>query len=451
MSAVLTRFAPSPTGLLHVGNARTALVNYLYSAKLRRQGADAKFMLRIDDTDLERSRPEYTAAIENDLKWLGLQWDMEVKQSDRLELYEEAKRRLIEMGRLYPAYETPEELDTKRKMQLKRGVPPVYDRAALKLSDEQKRKYESEGRRPHYRFLLEDGEISWNDGIREHISFHSRNLTDPILYREDKSPTYIISSVVDDGELKVSDVIRGEDHISNTAIQIQIFQALGFAPPRFSHLSLLKTKDGEISKRLGGFDIAALRESGVEPVAVLSLLARIGTSAPTEPKHSLDALVEEFDMGRFGRAAANYDPADLERLNARLIGTMSFAEAEKRLAELGISGVDAKFWDSVRHNISTLKEVEIWRRIALSELEPVMEDRDFCAQALNLLPGGDWDESTFGQWMEAVKKNTGRKGRDLFMPIRKILTAREDGPELKNLLPLIGPTRAIARLKGEKS
>ncbi len=428
----ITRFAPSPTGLLHVGNVRTALINYLYARK-----TGGEFMLRIDDTDLERSKAEFVDGIKEDLTWLGLKWDSTFKQSERVAKYEAAKQKLLASGRLYPCYETGEELDTKRKFQMKRGAPPIYDRASLKLTEEEKKKYETEGRRPHYRFRLEAEDITWNDLIRGPQKFNGAYLSDPILFREDGSLIYMLCSVVDDGDYASTHIVRGEDHVTNTAIQIQIATALGYKIPQFAHMALLKGKDKEMSKREGGFDIRALREEGIEPLAILSLLAKIGTSDAVKIK-TMDELIAEFEFSKFGRAAAIYNPDDLRRLTQKEIGHMEFAEVKDRVK------VDENFWNAVRANLKTVEEAEEWRHICSDDLKPVIDDAGFLKQAAELLP----DNLDFNEWMTRVKETTGRKGKELFMPIRKALTARENGPELKVILPLIGRDRVLKRLAG---
>ena len=428
--STITRFAPSPTGLLHVGNVRTALINYLFAKK-----TGGEFMLRIDDTDLERSKPEYIEAIKEDLTWLGLKWDSTFQQSKRVAEYEKAKQKLLASGRLYPCYETGEELDTKRKFQMKRGVPPIYDRGALKLTDDEKKKFEVDGRRPHYRFKLEAEDITWDDLIRGPQKFNGQYLSDPILFREDGSLIYMLCSVVDDGDCQSTHIVRGEDHVTNTAIQIQIAKALGYAIPHFAHLALLKGKDAEMSKRSGGFDIRALREEGIEPLAILSLLAKMGTSDPVKI-HTMDELIAEFDFKKFGRAAAIYNPDDLKRLTQKEIGHMEYAEVKDRVS------VDENFWNAVRANLKTIDEVEEWRHICSDDLTPIVEDAEFLKQASQLLP----DNLDFNEWMNKIKEKTGRKGKELFMPIRKALTARENGPELKAMLPLIGSERIKKRL-----
>lgn len=426
----ITRFAPSPTGLLHVGNVRTALINYLFAKK-----TGAEFMLRIDDTDLERSKPEYIDGIKEDLTWLGLKWDSTFKQSERFADYEKAKQKLLAAGRLYPCYETGEELDTKRKFQMKRGAPPIYDRAALKLTEEEKKKFESEGRRPHYRFKLEAEDIIWDDLIRGPQKFNGAYLSDPILFREDGSLIYMLCSVVDDGDYKTTHIVRGEDHVTNTAIQIQIAKALNYHIPHFAHMALLKGKDKEMSKREGGFDIRSLRNEGIEPAAILSLLAKMGTSDAIDLK-TLDELVAEFDFKKFGRAAAIYDPEDLKRLTHKVVTHLDYDQVKSRVK------VDKTFWDAVKANLNTVEEVEQWRHICSDDLKPIVEDAEFLKTAAKFLP----DNLDFNEWMNKVKEATGKKGKDLFMPIRKALTALDHGPELKAILPLIGRERVLKRL-----
>lgn len=436
---VRVRFAPSPTGWLHVGNVRTALVNWLFA---RRHGGE--FLLRIDDTDAERSRPEYAAGIEEDLRWLGMTWDLFARQSDRFDRYEAARARLIAAGRLYPCYETPDELEVRRKFQLSAGKPPIYDRAALALSDADRARLEAEGRKPHYRFLLGDEEVTWDDHVRGHTAFAGRSASDPVLVRADGVPTYTLSSTVDDAELGITDVIRGEDHVSNTAVQIQIFRALGVEPPRFGHLALIKTAEGGLSKREGGHDIRSLRTDGIEPMAINSTLARLGTSAPVEPFADLGALAAAFDLSLFGRAPATYDPEALAAFNAQVLAVLPYAAVKERLA--GEPG--EAFWLAVRGNLCTLADAADWWRVCTGEIESVREDPELLAQAATLLPPEPWDETTWKTWASAVSQTTGRKGKALFHPLRLALTGREQGPEMAKLLPLIGRERAAARLKG---
>jgi glutamyl-tRNA synthetase len=438
------RFAPSPTGYLHIGNVRTALVNWLFTKKL-----GGEFLLRSDDTDEERSTKDYEEAIFEDMKWLGLKWDSFARQSDRYDRYELAKQKLIAAGRLYPCYETQEELETKRKFQLSSGKPPIYDRAALKLNEEDKAKLEAEGRAPHWRFKLVPGKITWEDLVRGASSFDADHLGDPILLREDGKPTYTMSSVVDDAELGITHIIRGEDHVTNSAVQIQLFEALGAKPPQMAHLALIKTAEGGMSKRDGGFDVRGLKAKGIEAMSICSLLARLGTSAPVEPRTALAELVEHFDIKHFGRAPANYDEKELWRLNGKIVSQFAFADVQPRLAEMGLNGVDEAFWLTVRSNIQCLPEVAEWWQVCRQPLTPVIADAGFTAQAAELLPANDWNQQTWKEWTQSLAQSTGRKGKELFMPLRLALTGREHGPELGNMLPMIGRDKVVRRLKGE--
>ena len=433
------RFAPSPTGYLHVGNARMALINWLYARKTA-----GTFILRLDDTDPERSREEYAAAIREDLTWLGLGWDRLEKQSDRLSRYAEAAESLRDKGLLYPCYETPDELELKRKVQLSRGKPPVYDRAALELSEAEKKAFEDEGRARHWRFRLSGEKASWQDGVRGPVEFETASLSDPILIRGDGSLLYTLPSVVDDLDFAVTHVFRGEDHVANTAAQIEIYRALGGLVPEFAHFALLTGASGEgLSKREGSLALRDLRRDGFEPMALNSLLARLGTADPVEAVMDLDHLVDGFDLSRFGRAAAKFDEAELERINAALVHDMEFAQIRDR-----VSGISETLWNAVRGNITRVTEVENWRRIAEEPITPVIEGPDFLAEAASLLPDAPWDEQTWSAWTTTLKEATGRKGKQLFLPLRQALTGLDHGPEMKHFLPLIGPERAKARLSG---
>lgn len=440
---IKVRFAPSPTGYLHVGNIRTALVNWLFVRQQSMIGESGHFLLRIDDTDIERSKAEYTEAIKEDMTWLGLTWDSEEHQSTRFARYQWAAEKLRALGRLYACYETPEELDIQRKMLASRGMPPIYNRAGLKLTDEQKRKYEAEGRNPHYRFLLNDEEVQWNDLIRGNVAMRASTMSDPVLLREDGLPVYTLASVVDDGELAITHVIRGEDHVSNTAVQIQLYQALGFVVPTFAHMALLKTKEGELSKRLGGNDIRALREAGILPMAINSLLARIGTSESVEPFTALEALAKGLDFNKFGRAPANYDVAELEKINEKILHQLPFSAVA-----MSLPFATESFWLSIRANLKTLAEAKVWWDIVhgtvTTTLDPV--DANFVRSTMEKLPPAPWDESTWDSWLAAIKPTTDRKGKTLFMPLRLALTGLEHGPELKKILPLLGEDVVRARL-----
>jgi glutamyl-tRNA synthetase len=442
--SVTVRFAPSPTGRMHVGNARLALINWLFA---RKQGG--RFVLRIDDTDRERSRLDHEEAIGVDLVWLGLSWDLKVNQSQRMALYEDAAERLKADGRLYPCYETPEELEYKRKRQLARGLPPVYDRAALSLSDAERAAFEADGRKPHWRFKLNDGDVQWDDLVRGPCHYHLSHLSDPVLIRADGTPLYTLPSVVDDADLGITHVIRGEDHVTNTAAQIQLFEAIGATVPRFAHLSLLTDATGQgLSKRLGSLSLGELRAVGIDGMAVDSLLAKLGTSDAIQARQTLETLIVEFDIGKFSRATPRFDPAELEHLNARLLHEMPFTLAGPRLAEIGLA-CDQAFWEAVRANLKQVAEAREWWHICREEVAPVIEDAAFVRQAADLLPDEPWGGETWKAWTGAVQQATGRKGRELFHPLRLALTGRENGPELKSLLPLMGRNRAVSRLLGE--
>ena len=446
MTDVKVRFAPSPTGNLHVGNLRTALVNYLFA---RREGGH--FMLRIDDTDTERSTPEFEASIRADLEWMGMGWDSEDRQSARLDRYDAALKQLADAGRAYPCYETPEELALKRKAQLSAGRPPVYDRAALKLTDEQKAEHEAAGRRPHWRFLLNDAEVSWTDMVRGDVSYHMSSLSDPVLMREDGRVIYTMASVVDDIDHRITHIIRGEDHVTNSAAQIQLFEALGAAAPAMGHVALLAGADGEgLSKRLGSLSIGQLRGEGTEAKSLASLLARIGTADPVVPQAAMQDITEGFDLSRFGRATAKFDPAELAQVNARIVQQLSFADVADRLASAGVDGGEA-FWMSVRDNLSTVAEAGDWWQVCSAAITPVIEAAEVTDAAADLLPEGEISADIWQPWTKSVADATGAKGRGLFMPLRLALTGREKGPEIAPLLAFIGRDRIISRLRGESA
>lgn len=392
---VTVRFAPSPTGRLHVGNARIALINWLFARQ-----AGGRFLLRIDDTDTERSEKRYEEAIIADLNWLGLVWDAKENQSARMAIYEAAADRLKQSGRLYPCYETPEELDYKRKRQMAKGAPPVYDRAALRLSDSDRAKIEAEGRRPHWRFKLEERDVAWDDLVRGPCHYHATHLSDPVLIREDGTALYTLPSVVDDVEMGVTHVIRGEDHVTNTAAQIQLFQALGATPPHFAHLSLLTGADGQgLSKRLGSLSLGELRESGLEAMALNSLLARLGSSDSITPVATLASLVASFDISHFSRATPKFDPNDLDSLNAKLLHELDFEQVAPRLVGLGIDA-DADFWLTVRGNLKKLSDAADWWKICRAPVTPVVEDGAFLLQAGALLPSEPWTQDSWKSWTQ---------------------------------------------------
>lgn len=443
---VVVRFAPSPTGLLHVGNVRAALVNWLFA---RKEGG--RFVLRIDDTDTERSEARFEKAIIEDLDWLGLAHDLFIRQSERGALYEAAAARLRAAGRLYPCYETPDELERKRRRQLARHAAPVYDRAALKLSAEERAALEAEGRVPHWRFYLGEGRTVWDDLIRGRTEIDRDTVSDPVLVRSDGQFLYTLPSVIDDAELKVSHVIRGEDHVTNTAVQIALFEALGVEVPAFAHYPLLLAADGgPLSKRLGSLSIAELRGDGIEPMAVLSLLARLGTADPIEAVAERQALIAGFDLGRIGRAPARFDPGELQTVNARVLHGMTFADF--RAGHAGtVKEADGVLFEAVKANLTKASDLDFWRRIVEGPLVPVIEEEAFLKAAANALPTAPFDEETWGTWTRALSAATGRKGRALYHPLRLALTGLDHGPEMKKLLVLIGHGRAQRRLSGEQA
>jgi glutamyl-tRNA synthetase len=436
---VTTRFAPSPTGRLHVGNIRTALHNWLLAHK-----AGGRFLLRIDDTDVERSREEFVDSIHADLAWLALEPDAQERQSARLAHYEAAFERLRDEGRVYPCYETAQELELKRKVLLGRGLPPIYDRAALKLTEAERAAKEAGGIAPHWRFRLDHDEpIAWTDGIRGYQHFEGAQLSDPVIRRADGSWLYMLPSAVDDIEMGVTDVLRGEDHVSNTALQLQMFTAMGAKPPRFAHEALLVGSEGKLAKRLGSVGCEAFRERGIEPQAIIALLARLGTSLPVEPIAERQVLVDTFDLAHFGRAPARFDEAELERLNAAIVHQMSYAEAKRRLPE----GMGEDAWLAIRPNLRHVGEAADWWAVVTGPIEaPELseEDRAFVAQAARAL---SWSDDPWHTLAEALKASTGRKGRALFHPLRLALTGRDCGPDMKALLPLIGEVEARSRLE----
>ena len=439
----VVRFAPSPTGKLHVGNVRAALWNWLLA---RRDGG--KFILRIDDTDQERSTKAYEDGIKADLQWLGLDWDDTVNQSDRFDRYDAARDKLIAEGLLYPCYETAEELDRKRKLQRARSLPPVYDRAALSLTDEDKAALEAEGRKPHWRFKLSQTPASWTDLIRGETTVDTASVSDPVLIREDGMYLYTLPSCVDDIDLGISHVMRGEDHVTNTGVQIEIFKALGGEPPQFAHHSLLVGKDGEgLSKRLGSLSIEAMREDDLEPASITSLLAKLGTADPVVPVDDLQTLATSFDFDRVGRAPARFDMTELEALNGKLLHETDYAAVADRLAAYG---ADEALWLAVRGNIARVSDVAQWAQIVQGEIDPVIEDATFTDQAAELVPD-NLDSESWSTLTSALKERTGAKGKKLFMPLRLALTGKPHGPEMAALFPLIGAEKARARLKGEKA
>jgi glutamyl-tRNA synthetase len=439
---VTTRFAPSPTGRLHLGNLRAALINWLYA-----KAKGGRLLLRIDDTDAARSEERFVDAIRADLAWLGIDTAGEERQSARFDRYEARFAELIAAGRVYPAYETPEELDLRRKVLLGRGLPPVYDRAALALTDADRAQLEAEGRRPHWRFRLDhDAPIGWDDLVRGEQRFEAARLSDPVVRRADGSWLYLLPSVIDDIDMGVTTVIRGEDHVSNTASQIQMFESLGAALPEFAHVALLTGAEGKLSKRLGATGVDEFRAMGIEPEAVVAMLARLGTSDPVEPLVDRAPLIAGFDFARFGRAPARFDEVELQALNARIVHQLDWERVEAALP----AGMDRVGWEAIRANLSTVSEAGDWWQVVTGPVTPPAlsdEDRAFVAEAAVAAESIDWADGVWAGLTGALKQATGRKGRALFLPLRLALTGREHGPDMAALLPLIGREQAVERLR----
>ncbi len=449
---VKVRFAPSPTGNIHIGNARPALINWLFALK-----SGGEFVLRFDDTDVERSRQEFVEGITRDLDWLGIKPHHVKRQSERFDVYASATEKLKQAGVLYACYETPDQLERQRKRLAARGKPPVYDRSALRLDDEQRKELESEGFKPHWRFLLPNfgsdpfhpkrTEVTWDDVIRGKQTVDLSSMSDPVLVREDGTWLYTLPSVVDDVDFGITHVLRGDDHVTNTGAQIALFRALGSEPPNFGHHNLLTTESGEgLSKRFGSLSLHQLAQDGFEPMAVASLAVLTGTSGPVEAMADMAALAERFDPATITRSSAKFDSSELKSLNRRLVHALTYEEVKPRLDAMGADGGE-DFWYAVRENLDFVNEAKGWFETinnAAALIDP--DDQEFVETARNLLPHEPWDENTWGQWVNSVKATTGRKGKGLFMPLRKAVTGMEHGPELDRILPLIGRDKMLARL-----
>jgi len=435
--SVTVRFAPSPTGLLHVGNARTALLNWLFAKKM-----GGRFLLRIDDTDAARSTKAFEEAIYRDMAWLGLAHDGTDRQINRLTKYSAAFYQLQATGRIYPCFETEGELERQRSLQAARKLPPIYNRASLEPAN--KAKWEGEGRKPHWRFKLSRSKVNWTDLVRGPVEIETATMSDPVLVREDGAFLYTLPSVADDIDMAISHVVRGEDHVTNTAAQIEIFQALNAAIPKFAHFPLLVGAGGEaLSKRLGSLSLESLREDGMEPLAVAAYLAKIGTSDPVEPRQTLGELAEEFDFAKIGRAPAHFVPEELVALNARTLHVMPYSAVAASVPQ------GEAFWEAIKSNLTKRSDIAQMARLVAGPVTPVIEDAGLAAAAAGLRPPEPWDQETWGAWTKAVSAQTGAKGRGLFHPLRLALTGLEHGPELKKLLPLIGRDKCVARLKGQ--
>lgn len=436
------RFAPSPTGRLHLGNARPALFNWLFA-----KSTGGEFVLRYDDTDAERSTVEFADAILVDLAWLGITPDISARQSERFDLYDAARDKLIAAGLLYPCYETSDELDRRRARARAMGRPPIYDRAALDLTKEQVAAFEAEGRKPHWRFKLKGDPVIFSDLVRAEQTVNTASMSDPVLIRGDGSYLYTLPSVVDDMDMEITHVIRGEDHISNSGVQIEIFEALGGKAPIFAHHNLLTDVEGKgLSKRLGSLSLSDFREGGLEPMSVALMAVLTGTSLPVEPYEDLETLAQKLDISMVSHGAARYDPAELEALNARILHHADFSTVQHALGELGVKS--EAYWLALRKNITRLPQIADWMPLIEGPITPEIaaEDRDFITDAATALPAEPWDDQTWKNWTSSLKESSGRKGKQLFMPLRLALTGRSDGPELKSLLPLIGRTACLDRL-----
>jgi glutamyl-tRNA synthetase len=447
MTSPKVRFAPSPTGKLHVGNVRTCLINWLFA-----KGQGGAFVLRIDDTDTERSTKANEDQIREDLTWLGLVWDETFKQSERFDRYRDVAEDLKKKGLLYACYETADELERRRKIALARGKPPVYDRAALDLTDADRKALEAEGRKPHWRFKLSGNPVVWNDLVRGEQSIDTSSVSDPILIREDGSFLYTMPSVVDDVDAKITHIVRGEDHVTNSGAQIEIFRALGDHTPALAHTPLLIGADGQgLSKRLGSLSVEQLRQDGVEPMAIMSLLAKLGTSDPIEPRETLKQLAAEFAFSKIGRAPARFDEQELNNVNAHMVHAMAFDAVKPRLAKLAYGEQAAPaFWDAVKGNLTTVQDAALWLAVVygggLEGPDLTADEQAFIAQAAAVFPAGEVGPTTWHDWTEAVKAATGKKGKQLYMPLRRVLTDQERGPEMDKMLMLIGAKKARERL-----
>ena len=439
---VITRFAPSPTGLLHLGNIRTALINWLYA-----RTHNGKFILRIDDTDQERSKDEYISKIKYDLEWLGIDYDDTFNQSSRFERYREQFEKLKADGRIYPCYETPEELERKRKLQMASGGKQVYDRSSLSLTDEEKRAYEDDGRKPHWRFLLQTERLKWNDLLKGELDIDLTSLSDPVLFREDGVPLYTFSSAVDDIDYNITNVIRGDDHTSNTAVQIEIINAIDKNRITFAHHALLKASSGDkLSKRDNVISIDSFRKSNLEPLAILSLLATIGTSQSIELKDSLNQIISEFKLETISTSPGRIEIDVLNALNKKQVQKLNFDEVSERLKNID-EKIDEKFWNTIRSNLETVEGVKQWSDIVFDSKLIEAKDKEYINSAMELIPDEPWDENTWELWTSAIKEKTGRKGKELFLPLREAFTGMSHGPEMKLLIQLIGREKILERVK----
>ena len=441
---VKVRFAPSPTGHLHIGNFRTALVNFLFARKEK-----GHFMLRIDDTDQERSTLEFEKAIIEDLSWMNLNWDSLEKQSTRLKRYDEVLETLLDKKRAYACYETADELSLKRKVQLSSGKPPVYDRSSLRLSDSEISDLKSKGKKPHYRFLLDHSEVTWNDLVKGQGKYHMSSLSDPVILREDGRVIYTLASVVDDIDFEITHILRGEDHMTNSAAQIQLFEALGSIAPNLGHLSLLTDISGAgLSKRLGSLSLKDLRNEGIHPMAISSLLSKVGTSDPVEIKKEIETIILYFDINKFGKSKSKFDKNELSILNSKIYQLIDFEEINEDLNKMNIS-ITKEFWNLIRGNIALLKNVKDWWDICFGTIDTIIENQDFLDLALEVLPLDQFNETTWSTWTKTISQETGKKGKELYMPLRLCLTGQNKGPEMADLILMMGRDKVIKRLSNQ--
>ena len=435
------RFAPSPTGYLHIGNFRTALINFLFA-----KNKNGHFMLRIDDTDDERSLKKYEDAIKEDLSWVGINWDSLEKQSSRLSYYDQALQKLLDKKRAYPCFETAEELSLKRKKQLSSGKPPIYDRSALNLSDSDIADLKAKGRSPHYRFLLDHKDVNWNDLVKGASQYNMSNLSDPVIIREDGRVIYTLASVVDDIDFGVTDILRGEDHMTNSAAQIQLFEALESSPPNLGHLSLLTDISGAgLSKRMGSISLRDLKDEGFQPMAISSLLSKVGTSDAVEIFRDINQIISDFDIGKFGKSKPKFDKNELRGLNSKLFKMLDFSDISNQLKKFNFK-ISSDFWELVKGNIENLEELELWWNIIYGNIEPKYNDENFLNTALETLPEGNFDKNTWTNWTSILMKETGRKGKELYNPLRMCLTGQNKGPEMATLVFLMGRVKVLERL-----
>ena len=435
------RFAPSPTGYLHIGNFRTALINFLFA-----KNKNGHFMLRIDDTDDERSLKKYEDAIKEDLSWVGINWDSLEKQSSRLSYYDQALQKLLDKKRAYPCFETAEELSLKRKKQLSSGKPPIYDRSALNLSDSDIADLKAKGRSPHYRFLLDHKDVNWNDLVKGTSQYNMSNLSDPVIIREDGRVIYTLASVVDDIDFEVTDILRGEDHMTNSAAQIQLFEALESSPPNLGHLSLLTDISGAgLSKRMGSISLRDLKDEGFQPMAISSLLSKVGTSDAVEIFRDINQIITDFDISKFGKSKPKFDKNELRGLNSKLFKMLDFSDISNQLKKFNFK-ISSDFWELVKGNIESLEELELWWNIIYGNIEPKYNDENFLNTALETLPEGNFDKNTWTNWTTILTKETGRKGKELYNPIRMCLTGQNKGPEMATLVFLMGREKVLERL-----